>query len=267
MEVRVLGPVDVVDDSGRPTAVAGMKHRTTLATLALNGGRVVPVDRLVDIAWGEEPPRTARRQVLNCMSVLRRVLGAAVVTAPSGYLLDTGRVAVDATRFEASVARGREAVSRGRTEEATRTLDAGLAVWRGPALAGTAGLNAQAARLEDMRLGVVEERAALRLTMDVTGLAAELTGLVAEHPHREGLVSILMLALYRSGRQAEALETYRRTLATLGEDFGIGPGPRLRHLHEAILRGDPTLEPPSGPDSALRAGVHCTACRGRSVTE
>jgi DNA-binding SARP family transcriptional activator len=238
VEVRLLGPVGIVDGA-RAVAVPGVKQRTTLATLALHAGEAVPVERLVDIVWGERAPRTARRQVLNCVSSLRRILGTAMVTAPTGYALDPALVTVDLRAFEAAVSAGRAAAAQHRTEDALDALDAALALWRGPALGGTSGLAAHSARLDDVRLGVVEERAELLLALGRhAGLVAELTELVNEHPHHEGLVGALMLALYHAGRQADALRAYGRAVAALADGLGIDPGPALRRRHGAFLRGD-----------------------------
>jgi DNA-binding SARP family transcriptional activator len=245
VEVRLLGEVGLAGDDGRVVPVAGVKQRTMLAMLALHIGRTVPVARLVDVGWGDRTPDTARRQAVNCVSALRQLLGPAVVSVHSGYLLEG--VPVDLVRFEAAVTRAREA-ARHRTEDAIELLDRALALWRGPALGGTAGLPAQAARLDDMRLDALEQRAELHLTVGRhAALVPELTGLINDHPHREGLVAALMLALYRSGRQAAALETYRRTVARLADELGIDPGPQLRQRHAAILRGDPALDQPAPP--------------------
>jgi DNA-binding SARP family transcriptional activator/tetratricopeptide (TPR) repeat protein len=250
VEVRLLGEVGIAGDDGRAVPVPGIKQRTVLALLALHSGRAVPVARLVDVGWGDQTPRTARRQVLNCVSTLRRLLGPAVVSVPSGYLLES--VPIDLLRFEAGLARARAAAPQ-RPEEAVELLDASLALWRGPALGGTGGLAAHAARLDDMRLDAMEQRAELHLALGRhTALVPQLTGLVSDHPHREGLVAALMLALYRGGRQTDALDTYRRTVARLADELGIDPGPQLRQRHAAILRGDPALDPPATPAALVR---------------
>jgi DNA-binding SARP family transcriptional activator len=243
VEVRLLGEVGFVGDDGRAVPMPGVKQRTMLAMLALHIGRTVPVVRLVDVGWGDQTPRTARRQAVNCVSALRQLLGPAVVSVHSGYQLEG--VPVDLIRFEEAVTKAREA-ARQRTEDAIELLDGALTLWRGPALGGTSGLPAQAARLDDMRLDALEERAELQLSLGRHGaLIPELTDLVSDHPHRERLVAALMLALYRSGRQSDALDAYRRTVARLASELGIGPGPQLRQRHAAILRSDPALIPPT----------------------
>ncbi|MEU8639481.1 BTAD domain-containing putative transcriptional regulator [Amycolatopsis sp. NPDC048633] len=233
MEFRVLGPVRVLVD-GRPIGPSGPRQERILAALLLGAGRVVPVARLVDVVWDGEPPATAVRQVRNLTTALRRALVAAgaapdVLTADGpGFTLRPGAFDLDA--FE-------ELAGRGELREA-------LARWRGPALAGvdSAALRPDAERLAERRLAVLEQC----LAAEVDGedgedgdAIAELTALVAEHPLREGLVGLLMRALHRAGRQADALTAYQRAKRRLADELGIDPGAPLRALHEQLLREEP----------------------------
>ncbi|HVE67346.1 MAG TPA: BTAD domain-containing putative transcriptional regulator [Solirubrobacteraceae bacterium] len=232
MDFRILGPLEVVSD-GQPVDLAGHKQRVLLTLLLLEANRVVPRDRLVDALWDEAPPETAHKALQVHVSQLRKALGAdRIETRAPGYRLRVEAGELDRERFEQLQAEGRP--------------EAALSLWRGPALADVAGerfAEADAARLEDLRLRCVEERVEQDLAR---GLHAELTGeleaLAREHPRRERLSGQLMLCLYRSGRQAEALDVYRQARETLVEDLGIEPGRELRDLHQAILEQDPSLD-------------------------
>ncbi|UJW30920.1 winged helix-turn-helix domain-containing protein [Saccharothrix sp. AJ9571] len=235
MEFRILGPVRV-RAGVRPVPPAGPRQERILAALLLAAGRVVPVDRLVDVVWDGEPPATATRQVRNVTTALRRALLDAgfaddVLTAEGpGFVLRPP--AFDLHEFEAHAERGeyREA----------------LACWRGPALAGiaSAALEGEVARLEERRLSTLEFCLAGELA-DGDDVVAELTALVAEHPLREGFTGLLMRALHQRGRQADALRVYQATRRRLVDELGVEPGPRLRSLHEQVLREPP--EDPAGP--------------------
>jgi WD40 repeat protein/DNA-binding SARP family transcriptional activator len=237
MEIRLLGSVDVQLD-GFPVKLAGPKQRAVLAMLALNANEAVTLDRLIDGLWGEEPPASAPKMVQQYISQLRRLLsdagGPQIVTRGRGYALEVDRDAVDALRFEALVDGGGGEPAR----EA-------LALW-GPPLAGMLDepfAASEARRLEELHVAAIEQ--ALQADLEA-GRHAEVVGrlaaLVDEHPLRERLRALLMLALYRSGRQAEALAVFRDARWTLVETLGIEPGPELRRLQEAILRQDPALE-------------------------
>jgi WD40 repeat protein/DNA-binding SARP family transcriptional activator len=239
MDVRVLGPVEVSVD-GRELAVGGGKPRALLVMLALNADSTVSTERLIDGLWGERPPASATKLVQHYVSQLRRVLatngdGAEIVTRGRGYQLCVGAGDVDARRFE-------RLVSDGAPREA-------LALWRGPPLDDVAGepfAAAEIRRLEELRLAATER--AIDADLDAgryREVVGELDALVAEEPLREKLQAQRMLALYRSGRQADALAAYRRARATLVEEIGAEPGPELRRLHDAILRQDPALAPPA----------------------
>jgi predicted ATPase/DNA-binding SARP family transcriptional activator len=229
--------------------------RTLLALLLLNANRTVARDRLIDDLWCERPPRTARAALHGYMSQLRRTLGGAsrsvLVTEPGGYRLDTTALDVDLERFERLTRAGREAAQAGDLSAASRQLAEALALWRGPMLAecrlgSSAAL--EVARLEEARLVVIEERAEADLALGhEMVLVPELRGLVDEHPLRERMRAQLMLALYRSGRQAEALEVYRQGREVLVEQLGLEPSPPLRALERAILQQDAELQLVVGP--------------------
>jgi DNA-binding SARP family transcriptional activator len=229
MEFRVLGPLEV-RRGGESVALGGAKQRALLALLVLNANRVVPRDHLVDELWGEEPPDTAVATVQVYVSRLRKLLGSeTLVTRPGGYLLQVPSGRVDAEQFERLRAEGRPAEA--------------LALWRGPPLAELSEpfARAEAARLDDLRLATLEER----IESDIehgehAEVVGELQALIAEHPHRERLRRQLMLALYGSERQAEALQAYRDARATLDE-LGIQPSEELRRLERSILQQDATL--------------------------
>ncbi|HWC41673.1 MAG TPA: AfsR/SARP family transcriptional regulator, partial [Actinomycetota bacterium] len=231
MRFGILGPLEVRDGEG-PVRVPGAKERALLADLLVNAGRVVPADRLVEDLWGEDPPGNPANTLQGRVSALRRALGPAgpglLVTRPPGYALDAGPDATDAARFERLVA---EATALGPAEapRAARLLEEALGLWRGPALAEFADqpwAQAEVARLEELRLAASEALVELRLAEGGhAGLVGELEGLVGAHPTRERLRGQLMLALYRSGRQADALGAYTRTREVLAEELGIDPSP------------------------------------------
>ena len=238
MQINLLGPVEVSSGNGR-VALGGPKPRALLAMLALEAGSTVPAGRLIDGLWGEEPPPSAAKMVQVYISQLRKVLAAqgaadVITTYGRGYQLQLGRERVDACRFERLLAQGaaREALS----------------LWRGPALADVAEepfAAAEIRRLEDLRATAVE----IVIDHDLDAgrhreVLPEIEALLAQEPLRERLHAQRMLALYRAGRQADALEAYRRARATLVEQIGLEPGPELRRMHEAILRQDPSLDPP-----------------------
>jgi predicted ATPase/DNA-binding SARP family transcriptional activator len=248
MQFGILGPLEVRDGSG-PVRVPGAKERALLADLVVNAGRVVPADRLVEDLWGEQPPGNPANTLQGRVSALRRALGpggGGLVTRPPGYLLEAGPEQVDAGRFERLVAEATAALGPAERPRAAKLLEEALGLWRGPALAEFADqpwAQAEAARLEELRLAATEALVELRLAAGGhAGLIGELEGLVAAHPTRERLRGQLMLALYRSGRQADALGAYTRTREVLAEELGIDPSPELQRLHHQILVQDPALE-------------------------
>jgi YVTN family beta-propeller protein len=246
---RILGPFEVVDGD-RPLVVGGPKVRALLAVLVLHRGEVVSTDRLIDALWGERATGTAAKTVQVYVSNLRKALGDGfVVTRGHGYALETDRCEVDVERFEALVAEGRRALGSGDGRAAGERLHEALALWRGPPLADFAydGFAQGAiARLEEQRSEALEDRIDADLAIgEQAGLVGELEGLVAEHPLRERLQGQLMLALYRCGRQAEALERYRKARESLVAELGLEPGRGLQELERAILAQDPALDAPS----------------------
>ncbi|MFJ4283503.1 BTAD domain-containing putative transcriptional regulator [Streptomyces massasporeus] len=250
---RILGPLDISSE-GRPVALQGGRQRTIMSMLLLAPGRVVSVDTLADAVWHGEPPATARNQIAICVSALRKSLKTAfgvdgvLVTSHPGYMLFPGEHRIDAAEFEERAAEGRVAARRGDLEEAGAHFEEALAMWRGPALEGVTAerVEAEAARLTELRLDVYEQLTAIRLELGQHGeLVAELTGFVRDNPLREQSIAQLMLAQYRCGRRAEALETYHDGRRLLTEELGIDPGPALQELHEEILADSPRLMPPA----------------------
>ena len=269
MEIRILGSLQVLADD-RQIALGGAQQREVLAILLVHRGEVVSVDRIVDELWGERPPDRATKTVQVYVSRLRKALGDGVVaTRGGGYALDLNGEFVDADRFSRLADEGREALDNGDPRRARETLTAGLALWRGPALADFAYerfAQNEAARLEELRLVALENRAEADLALGHHAeLVPELESRVREHPTRERLREQLMLALYRSGRQVEALETYRDARRTLDEELGLEPGSRLQQLERSILTHDPAIEAPRpGAPWPCCAGAGVAACSLRS---
>lgn len=255
LEFRLLGPLEVRADGGR-VPVDGPRQKALLALLLLHANEVVARDRLIEELWAR-PPESAENALHRVVSQLRKQLAAGsasatpLVTRPPGYVLEADLEALDVHRFERLFAEGRTALRSDDAERAAALLRDALALWRGPALADLADLefaHAEAARLEELRLQALEERleADLRLGK-ASELVPELEALVAREPLRERLREQLMLALYRAGRQADALTAYREARRHLVAELGIEPGPRLQELEQAILRQDRALALPSRP--------------------
>ncbi|MEU9886659.1 BTAD domain-containing putative transcriptional regulator [Sphaerisporangium sp. NPDC051011] len=249
MEFHVLGPLSISRD-GRLVPVGGApKLRRTLAALLAQAGRPVSIEWLIAAVWDDQPPASARRNIHLYVHRLRRTLGADVLAGrPGGYVINAD--ALDAIRFRDLVAQGCAALASGDLEPARDRLRAALDLWRGPAFAefGDCTVIAEEARrLEEARLTAHERLAEAELGLGrYAEAAAELADLTREHPYRESLRGHLMLALYRSGRQVEALAVFRRTRDLLNAQLGIEPGPVLQRLHEAMLRGDEDLLPELG---------------------
>ena len=245
MEYRVLGSVEVVDSTGHRLSLGGARQQTVLASLVLRAGRTVPLQRLVDDLW-EEPPGTAAKTVQVYISRLRHELHAgAIESRPGGYALVLDGDRLDLTQFEQIADEGRAALAAGDPERAAKLLRDALALWRGPALSGLASqtLRREAERLEELRLQALEDRLEADLGRGCEREAvAELQPLVAEHPFRERLRAQLMLALYRAGRQTDALEIYRETRRLLADELGLEPSAELRELERRMLAHDPQLE-------------------------
>lgn len=263
MEFRILGPLEAHSD-GEPLRLGGAKQQGLLAILLLHAGEVVSSDRLIDALWGEAPPQTARKALQVHISQLRKVLeperesgrpGRVLVTRPPGYLLALEPEQLDLTRFDRLASEGREALASGEPQRAAALLTEALSLWRGPPLAEIAFpfVQPEIARLEELRQAALEDRIQADLDrghhVEVVG---ELEGLVAAEPLRERLWGQLLHALYRSGRQADALGAYQRARDALVEELGIEPGKQLRSLHAAILRQDPALDPTG--DAAIEPG-------------
>jgi DNA-binding SARP family transcriptional activator len=244
--VRLLGPVDVwADGVSRP--VHGVRRTAVLAALALQPGEIVSTDRLIEVVWGDRPPATAVATLQSNVSYLRRVLGrrAAILGRPPGYLLDIGEEATDVQAAQRLIRQGSQS---GDPDQRQSRLQAAVALWRGRPLADLAGLawfDEHAEWLQQLlaeaRQGLIDTRLSLG---HHTQLIPELETLVRQYPLHEHFHGQLMLALYRAGRQGEALAAYQRLRRTLGEDLGIDPSQPLRELETAILRQDPALDVP-----------------------
>jgi YVTN family beta-propeller protein len=252
IEFRVLGAFEALENE-RPVALGGPKQRALLAVLLLRRGESVSSDRLIDALWGERAPSSAAKIVQGHVSHLRRALGEGVlVTRGHGYLLKIESGQVDLDRFEVLAAGGRRLLRRGEARAGRELLREALALWRGPPLADfayEAFAQGEIARLEEARLATLEDRIDADLALgEHSALVGELEALVQEHSSRERLQGQLMLALYRSGRQADALDSYRKARRSLVEELGLEPGRALQQLERAILAQDPALEAPSrGP--------------------
>jgi DNA-binding SARP family transcriptional activator len=249
LEFRILGPLEIADESGS-IALSGQKQRALLGLLLIHAGEVLSTDRIVDELWGEQPPRTAMTSLQNFVSQLRKVLPPdVVVTKPPGYLIRIEPDQLDLRRFERLVA---EARGQG-AEQRSLMLREGLGLWRGPPLADLAFetfAQGEIRRLEELRLEALEERIDADLELGGGGeLVGELEVLVGEYPLREGLRGQLMLALYRAGRQAEALQAYLDARRALVDELGIEPSPALQQLYRSMLRQEAALErsPPPRP--------------------
>jgi YVTN family beta-propeller protein len=240
MEFRILGPLEVVDED-RTLSLGSGKQLALVAVLLLHRNEAVSVDRLVDELWDQSPPPTAAKIVRNYVSLLRRELDDRLVTRPPGYLLRVEDGELDSARLE-------RAVADGDLEE----LTVALGLWRGPPLSQFTYepfAQSEITRLDALRLAAVEKRIDAELGLGRhASVIPELEALVQQHPLREHLYGLLMLALYRSGRQADALETYRRARLALDQELGIEPGPALRELERGILNQDESLEAPAPPE-------------------
>jgi predicted ATPase/DNA-binding SARP family transcriptional activator len=251
VEIGILGPLAVFGDAGEPLEAGGARVRALLALLALEPGRPVAAGRLVDGLWGDEPPASTGNALATLAKRLRAGLGSSTVIqarAP-GYLLALDPEAVDASRFARLAAAGRAALRTGDAPAAARSLDAALALWRGPALADVAGAPfaaAAAARLEELRLTAVEDRAEAQLILgQYRDAAAALLPERERQPLRERLTALGMRALAGAGRQTEALALYEQTRSRLADELGVDPSPQLREAHLAVLRGEPAAAEPA----------------------
>jgi predicted ATPase/DNA-binding SARP family transcriptional activator len=279
VEFRVLGPLEVMTSDGQRIEVPGAKLRLVLVMLLLHPRRVVATGALIDSLWGDDAPRTAANALQGLISKLRRTLGAApdgprILTHPTGYSLDVEPSDVDAHRFVQQVANGRAHLQHGDAARASEELTEALRNWRGRPEIGFDGQRfgeAEVVDLEQARLDAIEERVAADLALGRhAGLVAELEPLTAAYPFRERLWAQLMTALYRCGRQAEALRAFQSARSMLADELGIEPGAELRQLEIDILNHDPVLAGPSptveaATPAALRTNLRTplTACIGR----
>jgi predicted ATPase/DNA-binding winged helix-turn-helix (wHTH) protein len=274
----ILGTVEVRSADGNALQVGGPRVRSLLGLLLLSAGRIVATERLIDGLYGEDPPAGAANALQSQVSRLRRGLRDGAGSAElvefhtAGYRLAVDPGDVDVHRFERLTADGRRALAAGDRTSAAALLREALGLWRGPALADVADVpfaEAQAARLEELRVAAVEDRAEAELALGGhRGLVAELRGLVTAHPLRERLRGQLMRALYGSGRQAEALTAFEDARRILADELGADPSPELAALHLAMLRAEPALAaPPAAPSSAAvrtRLPAQLTSFVGRA---
>ncbi|GAA5071932.1 BTAD domain-containing putative transcriptional regulator [Thermocatellispora tengchongensis] len=254
VEFRVLGPLEVAVDS-RLLDLGGIRQQIALATLLLDANRVVPVGRLAEAIYDEDPPTTARAQVQICISALRRMFGAygageIIATRAQGYTLRVPPELIDAHRYEELAAQARRERDHENYDAAVKHYREALSLWRGDPLSGIDSrlVQSAASRLAEHRITTNED--CLQLELDLGRhheLVGELSELVAAHPLRERLRAQLMIALYRSGRQAEALQVYRLARETMIEELGIEPNEQLQQLEHAILTSDESLNPPPAP--------------------
>ena len=253
---RILGQLEVEGPAGE-IRLAGAKQRALLAFLLLQANEVVPTGTLTELLWTDAPPADAAKALQVQVSRLRRALEADVLrTLPGGYLLEVDPAEFDLRRFEDLAAAGRELLAHGDAAAARGTLNEALELWRGTPLTEFAAnplARREAARLEELRLSALEDRIDADLVLGAHGqLVGELEALVARHPLRERFRVQLMLALYRAGRQADALAAYRDARRTLVDELGIEPGRQLQELEQSILRHDIALDLPAS--SGTRPG-------------
>ena len=248
VQFRVLGGLDV-DVGGQSVTLGSHQLRAILAALLVDANTPVASDRLADVLWGDDPPSNARSSLSKLVYRLRAALPpparAAITTTPSGYVLRVDGGDYDAARFEALLSEAQRSLQEARVTEAAETLDAALALWRGPAFAEFMDdelARAESVRLDELHVAVLEARAETMLRLGRHDAAvSELETLIAAHPYREQLWGQLMLAYHRSGRQADALHAYQELRRRLADELGIEPSRSLRELEGAILRNDPEL--------------------------
>lgn len=254
MEFRLLGPIEVVAD-GEPLHLGGRQRRTVLAILLVNAGSPVSTDRLIDDLWGEAPPDAARKSIQAHVAHLRRTLnveGDVLSAANGGYILDVDNEQIDSRNFESLVDEAHTHLT-GEPDRAASLLGDALDMFRGPPLSGIAddafSLRVEASRLEELRLATIEDRLeAMLVSRNDTQVVTEAVRLVEQHPLRERMWALLMLGLYREGRQSEALRAFARVRQTLAEELGIEPSSELQILEQRILEHDPSLDKPTPID-------------------
>jgi DNA-binding SARP family transcriptional activator len=272
VEYRILGPLEV-EENGRARRLGGAKQRALLAVLLVHANEVVSADRLVESVWGEHPPATAAKTLQVHVSRLRKALGreGRLESRAGGYVLELAAGELDLDRFRELSAEAVGALERNEPRSACELLREALALWRGPPLADFAYdsfAQAEIGRLEELRLEALERRIEADLALGrQRALIGELEALVREHPLRERLRGHLMLALYRSGRQAEALEVYQAARTALVEELGIEPGRPLRELHQQILRQETALDLAVAAEPALDQSRGAFVGRGAELAE
>ena len=265
-----MGPLDAVADGGS-LALGGRKQRAVLAQLLLRAGSAVSREQLIDLVWGDEPPRSADGSLQVYIHGLRRALGAdRIETSGRSYRLRAEPDELDLKRFESLVARARTALAQERAADAAHDLETALALWRGEALADLAGepeLAAAAQSLEEQRVEAFELRNDAYLDGGRhEGVLAGIDALIAEHPYRERFRAQQIVALYRAGRQTDALEAYRTARTAFDDDLGIEPSPALQELERAVLRHDPSLAAPAArPGAKYHLPVPPTPLIGRRL--
>ena len=246
VEFRLLGSVEVFEEGNGAVSLGGPRQRAVLAHLLLRANNLVPTEVLIDEVWGDEPPEAARNALQSYASHLRKAIGPGRLEGSrAGYVLRADPSELDTVRFQLLL-RDAQRLMPIDPKAAIAAFDQALSLWRGPAfgdLAPEPSLRAEAARLDELRLGAMEDRIEALLTIGVHDqVIGELEGLTARHPLRERLWGQLILALYRAGRQAEALDAYQRAREVLAEELGIDPSPNLRKLHERVLQQSPDLD-------------------------
>ena len=269
-EIHLLGPVRVAR-AGRELAIGGRRQRGLLALLVLERGRPVSIERLADELWDGRPPAAFETTLRSYVSRLRGVLGesASLVGGGAAYSLEVPPDAVDSVRFEQLLKEAREAAGRGAVLRAVERSRVALSLWRGEALAdvvdaGAGLLRLEADRLEELRLAALELRIGVELELGpAEGLVEELTTLVRAQPYRERFWRLLMLALYRADRQADALAAYQRARSVLAEELGLEPSEQLRELEQAILRQE--VPPPRPPQLRHNLPSPATSFVGRAA--
>jgi predicted ATPase/DNA-binding SARP family transcriptional activator len=272
MRVGLLGGLEVLDDDGQDVVVAGAKLRALLAVLSLHVGRVVPAEQIVDALWGENPPAAVRNGLQGLVSKLRRALGSAELVAMrgGGYALELPPEAIDVHRYEQLVTAGQTAAAGSDPSRAVARFAEADSLWRGDPLADFTYQEFAAAaitRLSELRLAVIEERLDLELALGRhQGVIVQLEALVAAHPLRERLRGLLMLALYRAGRQADALRVFQDGRHILGDELGLDPSHELRQLESAILAQDRALDAPAGTDPRAIARAEAVSVIPEALT-
>lgn len=261
MRVSLLGPFEV-ESGDRRIIVGAAKERSLLASLALDAGHAVAVDALIQALWGEDPPPAARKTLQTYVWNLRQTFGPdTILTEPLGYALRIEPTEVDVGRFRVLVDQGDAAMAAGEAVRAADVLGRAVGLWRGEPFGGVAehtGLISERARLTEEYLSALESNLGANLAIGRHAqLVSEIEGLIGQHPYRERLWGHLMVALYRSGRQAEALGTYQRARRMLLEELGLEPGGELRRIEEAILRHDDVLAAPEAANlsTSVSAGT------------